>query len=106
VNGQAPPGARTLEDVGKWRCGGCKAWNGKERPHEQVANLVQNWDAERKAREMEMEMVSGRGEELDEAEDEGGVAVQEMVEVEKREDTPPSKSTRSKTKGKGKKGAM
>ena len=23
VNGQAPPGVRRLEDVGKWRCGGC-----------------------------------------------------------------------------------
>ena len=23
VNGQAPPGIRRLEDVGKWRCGGC-----------------------------------------------------------------------------------
>lgn len=25
VNGQAPPGVRRLEDVGKWRCGGCGA---------------------------------------------------------------------------------
>ncbi|KAF2769583.1 hypothetical protein EJ03DRAFT_327189 [Teratosphaeria nubilosa] len=30
VNGQAPPGARTLEDVGKWRCSGCHAMNGVE----------------------------------------------------------------------------
>lgn len=28
VNGQAPPGVRTLEDVGRWRCGGCGSWNG------------------------------------------------------------------------------
>ena len=25
VNGQAPPGVKRLEDVGKWRCGGCGA---------------------------------------------------------------------------------
>ncbi|KAM0800285.1 hypothetical protein BDR22DRAFT_852472 [Usnea florida] len=30
VNGQAPPGVKRLEDVGKWRCGGCGATNGKE----------------------------------------------------------------------------
>lgn len=30
VNGQAPPGARTLEDVGRWRCSGCHEWNGVE----------------------------------------------------------------------------
>ena len=30
VNGQAPPGARTLEDVGKWKCSECQAWNGAE----------------------------------------------------------------------------
>lgn len=30
VNGQAPPGVKTLEDLGKWRCGSCGAWNGVE----------------------------------------------------------------------------
>lgn len=30
VNGQAPPGIRTLEELGRWRCGGCNAWNGEE----------------------------------------------------------------------------
>ena len=28
VNGQAPPGVKDLEEVGKWKCGGCGAWNG------------------------------------------------------------------------------
>ena len=32
VNGQAPPGVRTLEDIGRWRCGSCGEWNGRERP--------------------------------------------------------------------------
>lgn len=30
VNGQAPPGVRTLEELGKWRCSACHAWNGVE----------------------------------------------------------------------------
>ncbi|KAF2725099.1 hypothetical protein K431DRAFT_203803, partial [Polychaeton citri CBS 116435] len=30
VNGQAPPGARTLEDVGRWRCSACGCLNGAE----------------------------------------------------------------------------
>ncbi|KAI9808081.1 MAG: hypothetical protein M1826_004358 [Phylliscum demangeonii] len=30
VNGQAAPGLKTLEDVGRWRCAGCGAWNGEE----------------------------------------------------------------------------
>lgn len=30
VNGQAPPGAKHLEDVGKWRCSGCGTMNGDE----------------------------------------------------------------------------
>ncbi|PWY93976.1 hypothetical protein BO94DRAFT_509992 [Aspergillus sclerotioniger CBS 115572] len=30
VNGQAPPGVKTLEELGRWRCGSCGAWNGVE----------------------------------------------------------------------------
>ncbi|KAH1488418.1 hypothetical protein LV164_008110 [Aspergillus fumigatus] len=30
VNGQAPPGVKTLEELGRWRCGSCGAWNGEE----------------------------------------------------------------------------
>ncbi|RDW86926.1 uncharacterized protein DSM5745_03568 [Aspergillus mulundensis] len=30
VNGQAPPGMKSLEELGRWRCGGCGAWNGEE----------------------------------------------------------------------------
>ncbi|KAF3011162.1 hypothetical protein E8E13_011517 [Curvularia kusanoi] len=101
VNGQAPPGARTVEDIGKWRCGGCKAWNGKERPHEEVANLVQNWDAERKAKAEEMVRAAEDGDEGDDMDDDEEPVVQEMVEIQ--EEAPPSKSTRSRTKGKAKK---
>ncbi|KAJ5101268.1 hypothetical protein NUU61_003490 [Penicillium alfredii] len=30
VNGQAPPGINTPEELGRWRCGSCGAWNGIE----------------------------------------------------------------------------
>ncbi|KAL2868976.1 uncharacterized protein BJX67DRAFT_31259 [Aspergillus lucknowensis] len=30
VNGQAPPGVKSLDELGRWRCGGCGAWNGEE----------------------------------------------------------------------------
>lgn len=30
VNGQAPPGVKTPEELGRWRCSGCGAWNGVE----------------------------------------------------------------------------
>ncbi|KAJ5999543.1 hypothetical protein N7451_007353 [Penicillium sp. IBT 35674x] len=30
VNGQAPPGIKTPEELGRWRCGSCGAWNGIE----------------------------------------------------------------------------
>jgi hypothetical protein len=29
VNGQAPPGVRRIEELGKWRCIGCGGWNGE-----------------------------------------------------------------------------
>ena len=30
VNGQAPPGIKTPEELGRWRCGSCGTWNGEE----------------------------------------------------------------------------
>jgi hypothetical protein len=30
VNGQAPPGIKTPEELGRWRCGSCGSWNGVE----------------------------------------------------------------------------
>lgn len=41
VNGQAPPGIRSLEEVGRWRCGSCGAWNGVEKAEQGVRRLMQ-----------------------------------------------------------------
>lgn len=40
VNGQAPPGVRTLEELGKWRCSSCGAWNGIESEATKIAKAV------------------------------------------------------------------
>jgi endoplasmic reticulum junction formation protein lunapark len=36
INGLAPPGVRTLEEVGKWRCRECHGWNGEEFDSEKI----------------------------------------------------------------------
>lgn len=115
VNGQAPPGARSLEDVGRWRCSSCHAWNGKEKPHEDVAGLVKGWEAERKAKEKEMSgsLDGAIDDDNRETEDDGvvvGADEGEGVDVEEEMEevgvgvleTPPSRGTRSRTKGKKK----
>lgn len=65
VNGQAPPGVRTLEELGKWRCASCGAWNGTESEGAKVvkeitrnANLDQNEDWEKVARHDELDEVN------------------------------------------------
>lgn len=40
VNGQAPPGTRTLADVGKWKCMGCGAMNGELDEGKKIMNEV------------------------------------------------------------------
>lgn len=113
MNGQAPPGTRTLEDVGRWRCGGCGAWNGKEKAKEDViTGLVQGWEAERQAKEKELGASTDGGVDSDnrETEDDGGVVVGtdegsgvDVADESTEETPPPSKSTRSKARGKSKK---
>jgi hypothetical protein len=52
VNGQAPPGVKSLEEVGRWKCGGCGAWNGVE---SEAANLMQEM-----TQKVQNEQVEGR----------------------------------------------
>ncbi|KAK4956350.1 hypothetical protein LTR10_005872 [Elasticomyces elasticus] len=107
VNGQAPPGARSLEDVGKWRCSSCQAWNGVESEEKKMLQRITGGgegmrspvspDAsasettERKTRsdEDESETYEHVDEEVGESDDEADAgAVQ----------TPPAGSTRSKAR--------
>lgn len=110
VNGQAPPGARTLEDVGRWRCGECHAWNGKEKVEEvAVSKLVQGWENERNVRDQELGSTNGSTEsvnreaepEIDVAgEDEGSSA--EILDESMTEVPVTKRMTRSSSKVKGK----
>lgn len=46
VNGQAPPGVKTLEELGRWRCQNCGAWNGVQA---EAAKVVRDVTAEQGA---------------------------------------------------------
>jgi hypothetical protein len=41
VNGQAPPGVKTLEELGKWRCSSCGSWNGETSEAKKIIGEVQ-----------------------------------------------------------------
>ncbi|KAF2262458.1 hypothetical protein CC78DRAFT_618515 [Lojkania enalia] len=112
VNGQAPPGARSLDDVGRWRCGGCHSWNGKEKVEEDVvARLTLGWEEERKARQNQLGASTDGGVDSDnrETEDDSGLIAGTDegsgidVAEESVESDPPARPTRSRSKGKGKK---
>lgn len=100
VNGQAPPGTRSLEDVGRWRCGGCRAWNGKEKsdelPEDVQAKLVKAWAAE--AEQVRNESTE-RGVDSDNRETED----QSSQSEEEEEVRPLSRSTKGKSKARGRK---
>lgn len=45
VNGQAPPGTQTLEDVGPWRCMACQTLNGQQsQAKEMIQKIVEAGD--------------------------------------------------------------
>lgn len=45
VNGQAPPGVRRLEEVGKWRCSGCNFMNSEEKEETRLLKEIQEHSA-------------------------------------------------------------
>jgi len=89
VNGQAPPGARSLEDVGIWRCSSCGAMNGKE--SEATKLVKQVTQAVKNEPEVGEEFAPSDSDEA-------------SGDSPNPEDEAPALSTRSKSKGrKGKK---
>lgn len=42
VNGQAPPGVKRMEDVGKWRCAGCGTMNGEDSEVKKIVESIKN----------------------------------------------------------------
>ncbi|KAK1051958.1 hypothetical protein LTS16_002242 [Friedmanniomyces endolithicus] len=104
VNGQAPPGARTLEDVGRWRCSSCQAWNGVESEEKRMLQRITGGGEEvRSPGSAGSEMAERKG-----ASDESDVAMYEHKEEEAGDDedeadagaiaAPTANSTRSKAR--------
>jgi hypothetical protein len=92
VNGQAPPGAKTLEDVGKWRCSSCGALNGVENETTKLITEVAKAQVEV---EPQLEDDSPDVDSQNESSD-------EVAEVDTTD--LPAASTRSRKKTAGKKG--
>ncbi|PLB44913.1 hypothetical protein P170DRAFT_479453 [Aspergillus steynii IBT 23096] len=119
VNGQAPPGIKTLEELGRWRCGSCGSWNGEESETKKVLAGIRKPAAERSWAKADPETNSSIGDATDEgvmvaaSEDDlaesrssdGEVPVEEEEEEEEivpepePEPQPKPKATRGRPKG-------
>ncbi|KAI5270690.1 hypothetical protein E4T47_05981 [Aureobasidium subglaciale] len=85
VNGQAPPGTRSLEDLGAWRCKECHALNGQE---SEAKAMIREIAGESKVKEMQ----EASGAEKSVEKDEGNSEMEQDSEVI----SAPVESTRSK----------
>ncbi|RAL11944.1 uncharacterized protein BO97DRAFT_405684 [Aspergillus homomorphus CBS 101889] len=121
VNGQAPPGVKSLEDLGRWRCGSCGAWNGQESEAKKVLAGIRNehaplvaaaadsTDAEVQSSVSERSedgviVAASEDEHVDSgSSDEAEGQLPDEEEVEERE-VPVPKTTRGRAKGGKRKG--
>jgi hypothetical protein len=99
VNGQAPPGVKRLEDIGKWRCIGCGTMNGKE---DEASKIVEEMK-EKMSKEVAPTGDSDKGSEQKatnvinaNAEDGGDGTEVEDIEVE--DESPVKKLRRGRSK--------
>ena len=115
VNGQAPPGVKRLEDIGKWRCGSCGTMNGEENNIKKIVNNMKEQDAERyvPAKQDSVAEVGGASPSIDkgddsdvtiytEDEDDAQTALEEPSRSELEHKSPTRRSAR-KTKMEAKK---
>lgn len=121
VNGQAPPGIKRLEEVGKWKCSGCGAVNGASSEAEKiVATIKEQTDAGKQKQDQESEEKHAAVDEIigddlacssGERDDESDVTQYSEVSEEekaatKAEESPalePAKPKRGRPKGSTKK---
>jgi len=105
VNGQAPPGTKSLADLGKWRCFGCGTMNGEE---DEAVKVVQEMKERIESQEKEVPEPESKGAE-DSATGESGDMMEgstDEVDVDSTEDTievKPTPSKRGRPKGSKKK---
>ncbi|KAI4093677.1 MAG: hypothetical protein LQ344_002742 [Seirophora lacunosa] len=94
VNGQAPPGAQRLEDVGKWRCIGCGTMNGEEKEETTLLKQIREHAANPMAQPRD---VSGKAALADTSGSEGS-GQEEMYEAGEDEDPSNTDSSGSEHK--------
>lgn len=99
VNGQAPPGIKTLEELGRWRCGSCGIWNGVESETTQILSSLRQ-DAVPVGDSSEALSKADADPQSSEGSDEAGMVA--SSEEEQSEDPKPEPVRRSKRSGKGK----
>jgi len=97
VNGQAPPGTKRLEDLGRWRCSSCRGWNGEESEvHKIIEQAKITQDESQVSPAMEQVLGSrGKGASVGEAKNDDDRREADESDVD---DAPPAKSTRSHKK--------
>ena len=105
VNGQAPPGTKSLADLGKWRCFGCGTINGEEdeavKVVQEMKERIESQDKEAQEPESKPAEDSATGESGDMME-----ASTDEADVDSTEDTievKPTPSKRGRPKGSKKK---
>lgn len=91
VNGQAPPGIRTLEELGRWRCSSCQALNGVESEEKKILNRITESKSRPAYSDEEVDP-----EEVEEDEESGSDEV--IPTVSGPEEATPAGSTRSKAR--------
>jgi hypothetical protein len=96
VNGQAPPGVRTLEELGRWRCSSCQAWNGVESEEKKILSQISTSKNQPAYSDEEIDEI----EEVDDVSgSEGdGESEEALPTVSGAEEATPAGSTRSKAR--------
>ena len=93
VNGQAPPGVRTLEELGRWRCSSCQAWNGVESEEKKILSQISGAGSRPKPVYEDEEIET---EEFVDDSDDG--SDEALPAISGAEDGTPAGSTRSKAR--------
>ncbi|KAL0265246.1 hypothetical protein SLS55_001211 [Diplodia seriata] len=97
VNGQAPPGTKSLEDLGKWKCMGCGGWNGQENEAQKLVAQIQRQEKRAGTSKKPSDDDAAPGKPIWKVTD---ASPENSADESASEEAPPSRSTRSKTKGK------
>lgn len=92
VNGQAPPGTKSLSELGQWKCISCGALNGELDEGKRIMQEVLSKRNSIKRRDTPAETTD----------DEMGRSSNEIVEVEKDDSPEPEKWSAATTQGSGK----